>query len=215
VQGSDFVNGALPANLANTCVQIGGVNAFLTYVSATQINFQVPNITPGQPASVVVINGCGTANPVSSAAVPVATAPATPEFLYWVRNPTGQNPVVAVDSVGGYVGSVGLIPGASFTPAKPGDYLTIYAISFGATDPSVAPGVGAPGAASVPNATVTLGSLPLPAANVLYVGASPGTAGLYQVNIQVPTLTDGDYPISVSVGSFSTPAGSYLTIKNN
>jgi len=216
VQASDFVNGALPTNLANTCVQIGGINAFLSFVSATQINFQVPNITPGQLASVVVINGCGTANAVSSAAVSVATAAATPEFLYWVRNPTGQNPVVAVNSVTfGYIGAAGLISGATFTPAKPGDYLTIYGISFGATNPAVAPGIGATGAASVANATVTLGSSQLPAASLLYVGASPGTAGLYQVNILVPAVADGDYPISVSLGSASTAAGGYLSIRNN
>src|SRR6185437_5337612 len=137
VAASDFVNGALPTNLANTCVQVGGVNAFLSYVSATQINFQVPAITPGAQTSVIVVTSCGAANAVSTQPALVNTAGASPEFLYWVRNADGNNPVVAVNSVtSAYVAAPGLITGATFVPAKPGDYLTIYAISFGATNPA-------------------------------------------------------------------------------
>ncbi len=216
VAASDFVNGALPTNLANTCVRTSGVNAFLSYVSPTQINFQVPAIAAGSLASLSVVTSCGTPDALSSQTVLVPTAAATPEFLYWVRNADGNNPVVAVNSVtGAYVAAPGLITGATFVPAKPGDYLTIYAISFGSTNPAGTPGVGAAGAAGLAApATVKLGTSTLAAANVLYVGASPGTAGLYQVNIQVPAMADGDYPIAVSFGEFSTAAGAFLTVKN-
>jgi uncharacterized protein (TIGR03437 family) len=55
----------------------------------------------------------------------------------------------------------------------------------------------------------------LDASSVLYAGVSPGTAGLYQVNIQVPAnLADGDYPITLVLGSFSTPVGGFVTVKN-
>jgi uncharacterized protein (TIGR03437 family) len=149
-------------------------------------------------------------------AISAPTLAATPEFLFWVKNATGTNPVIAVNAVtGAYVGAAGLIPGVSFAPAKPGDYLTIYGISFGATNPAVAPGAAPSAIAPVANATVTFGTSPLPAANLIYVGVSPGTAGLYQVNIQVPAgLADGDYPLTLNLGSFSTPMGAYLTVKN-
>jgi uncharacterized protein (TIGR03437 family) len=53
------------------------------------------------------------------------------------------------------------------------------------------------------------------AANVLYAGVSPGTAGLYQLNMRVPAgLADGDYPISLRLGGFVTPSGGYFTVKN-
>ena len=53
------------------------------------------------------------------------------------------------------------------------------------------------------------------AASVLYAGVSPGTAGLYQLNIRVPAgLADGDYPISLRLGGFVTPSGGYITVKN-
>src|SRR5262249_1503315 len=116
----------------------------------------------------------------------------------------------------GYVGPAGLISGVNFTPAKPGEYLIIYGISFGATNPAFDPGVPPTGigATSTP-VTVTLGGNTLPAANILYAGVSPGTAGLYQLNIQVPTgLADGDYPLVLTVAGASTPGGGYITIKN-
>jgi hypothetical protein len=38
---------------------------------------------------------------------------------------------------------------------------------------------------------------------------------LYQSNIRVPAgLADGDYPISLRLGSFVTPSGGYITVKN-
>jgi uncharacterized protein (TIGR03437 family) len=217
VQSSDLVNGVLPTNLAGTCVQVDNQPAFLTYVSPSQVNIQVPAVRVGANVPVQVITGCGSASPLSGPTITVSTLAATPEFLYWVKNASGKNPVIAVNAVtGAYVAAAGLIAGVAFTPAKPGDYLTIYGVSFGPTNPAVAPGVASPSVASTVNApSVTLGGTPLPAADFLYAGASPGTAGLYQVNIQVPAgLADGDYPIVLNLGSFSTPVGGYLTVKN-
>ena len=195
VQGSDLVNGVLPTNLAGVCVQVDGQPAFLTYVSPGQVNIQVPAVHVGVNVSVQVTTGCGSTSPLVGPAISAPTLAATPEFLFWVKNATGTNPVIAVNAVtGAYVGAAGLIPGVSFTPAKPGDYLTIYGISFGATNPAVAPGAAPSAIAPVANATVTFGTSPLPSANLIYVGVSPGTAGLYQVNIQVPAgLADRDY----------------------
>jgi uncharacterized protein (TIGR03437 family) len=62
---------------------------------------------------------------------------------------------------------------------------------------------------------VTLGTTTLDASAVFYAGVSPGTAGLYQLNIQVPnSIADGDYPLVLTLGTFATPAGGFLTVKN-
>ena len=105
---------------------------------------------------------------------------------------------------------------AAFTPAKPGDILTIYGVSFGPTNPAVPTGQAAANVApSTSTPAVSLGTLNMNAQDVLYAGASPGTPGLYQLNIRVPAnLPDGDYPLSLTLGSFSTPAGAFLTVKN-
>lgn len=217
VQASDLTNGILPTSLAGVCVNVGGQPAYLTYVSPTQINIQIPNVPPAGTASVQVISNCGTASALQSTPLTVGTQPATPEFLFWVKNASGQNPVIAINAVTyAYVGAAGLIPGLTFTPAKPGDILTIYGVSFGPTNPAIAAGASSAVVAQTTNApSVTLGGTPLAASNLLYAGISPGTAGLYQLNIQVPAgLADGDYPIVLTLGGFSTPTGAYLTIKN-
>jgi uncharacterized protein (TIGR03437 family) len=216
VLGSDLVNGILPTNLAGVCVQVDGLPAFLTYVSPAQVNIQVPAVHTGTNVTVQMTTGCGSASPLAGPSISVPSSSATPEFLFWTKTATGANPVIAVNAVtGAYVGAAGLIPGLTFVPAKPGDYLTIYGISFGAANPVVAPGAAPSAIAPVPNANVTFGASALPAANLIYAGVSPGTAGLYQVNLQVPAgLADGDYPLTLNIGAFHTPAGAYLTVKN-
>jgi len=226
VQGSDLVNGNLPTTLAGVCVTVAGVAAPLTYVSPGLINFQVPNVGVGANVDVVVATGCGGANAASSSPQSVASQLASPEFLYWVDNANGKNPVVAVNSLTGeYIGAAGLIPGLTFRPAKPGDYLTIYGISFGRTFPTTTPGTPPAGSAfTLFMPSVMFGSTTLDAKNVLYAGVSPGTAGLYQLNIQVPAgLTDGDYAITLMLGNedlgvflpySSAPVGGFVTVKN-
>jgi uncharacterized protein (TIGR03437 family) len=216
VQPGDMVGGMLPTKLAGTCVQVDGEAGFLTYVSPTQINLQVPAISVAASVNVVVIANCGASNELRSPAVPIRTAAASPEFLYWVYNADGKNPVVAVNSLtGAYVGAPGLIPGLTLTPAKPGDYLTIYAISFGPTNPSFAPGSPPAALANTTNApSVTMGNMTLNQADVLYAGVSPGIAGLYQLNIRVPAnLPDGNQPLTLTLGRFRTPPVGFVTVR--
>ena len=216
VQAGDLVNGVLPTKLAGTCVQVDGYAAFLTYVSPAQINFQVPPVTLDTMVNAVVVANCGASNEARSPAVPIRSAAASPEFLYWVKNADGRDPVVALNALtGAYAGAPGLIPGLTFAPAKPGDILTIYGVSFGPTTPSFAPG-SAPATlgytTNVPG--VTMGTVTLSQADVLYAGVSPGIAGLYQLNIRVPAnLPDGDQPLTLTLGSFQTPSVGFVTVK--
>ena len=217
VQEGDFVQGRLPTKLAGVCVQVGSQLGFLTLVTPTQINFQTPDVQPGTTVNVQVLTNCGAANELKSAAQAVGVQAATPEFLYWVKTANGRNPVIALNAVtGAYVAAEGLIPGLTFVPAKSGDYLIIYGVSFGGTFPAIAPGLPATGLTSTTEkAVVTLGNTVLEAANVLYAGLSPGTAGLYQLNIQLPpNLADGDHQISMQLGAANTPFGGFITVKN-
>jgi hypothetical protein len=85
------------------------------------------------------------------------------------------------------------------SPVKAGEELVVYAIGLGQTDPPMTTGHAATGPATAafevdfnyrPN---TLATRPAPstggtpaASNVVYIGATPGYAGLYQVNFIVP-----------------------------
>ena len=215
VQSTDLVNGSLPNVLDGVCVRVGETPAFMTFVSPGQVNFEVPTVPVTGNVDIRVVVNCGAQNELRSSPVAVPVGAATPEFLYWIKNPDGRNPVIAVNSVtGAYAGPSGAVPGLTLLPAKPGDILTIYVISAGPTAPPVAPGASAAGAARVDGAAVFLDGISLDSAAILYAGASPGTAGLYQLNIQVPPLTDGDHPIVLRVGESSTPTGAFLTIRN-
>ena len=206
VQGSDLYEGSLPIKLANTCVEIGGFRAFLTFVGTGQINFQVPAVPANTTVTARVVANCGTSSETKSSPWTVTTATATPEFLYWTHNTSGRNPVIAVNAVtGAYIGA----PGNSFISAKPGDILTIYCVSLGPTNPAIAPGDAATGIAPLRDIpTVTLGGIVL--TDVLYVGATPTVAGLYQINLRVPALPDGDHTLTIG----NSPTDGFLSIRN-
>jgi uncharacterized protein (TIGR03437 family) len=70
------------------------------------------------------------------------------------------------------------------------------------------PASGGFSTASAP--TVTINNTP---ATVYGAALAPGSAGLYQIAIQVPTtLADGDWPIQATIGSVASPAGSILSV---
>lgn len=188
-----LVNGQLPTNVAGVCVEFGTVPAPIFAVYPTQVNVQVPSVAPGN-VPVQVIANCGTEHAVATPPVSVPAQATAPEFFYFTTTGNGGYPIAAINSLtGGYIGAPGLIGGAAFTPAKPGDYLTLFATGFGATNPAFAPGVLPSGVAKVTApVSITFGGLSLDPSQILYVGLSQ-FAGLYQINIQVPPgVADGN-----------------------
>jgi uncharacterized protein (TIGR03437 family) len=187
VAAQDLRGGSLPTVLENVCVVVGGRKAFLTFVGTNQINYQVPSLGGETTTNLQVIRNCGGVKEGASNRVPVSVARATPELLYWTAGDATSHPVVAVDATTGeWIARPGSVPGLKTRGAKIGDLITIYGISFGPTTPAVEPGQAAAGATVVPNAEVFVNSNPIVGADLLYVGASPGIAGLYQVNIRMP-----------------------------
>ena len=208
LQASDITGGTtMPTNLAQTCVQIGGFPAPLYYVSSNQINAQATAVPTSGSVQVTVIANCGTVGQATSAPFTVQLAASAPEFLYFKNNSVAA---VEVPS-GALVGTAGLVTGANFTLAKPGDTLSIYGVGFGATSPAVPPGILATAATStVGTAVVTIGGI---TATVLYAGLAPGYAGLYQVNLVVPMgVQSGNQPITIQVNGGASPITAYLPI---
>lgn len=198
---SDYVtNGQLPATLTGVTVSIGGQPAYLEYVSPTQINVLAPNVGTGS-TSVTVTTPAGTSNAYS-----IASSQVQPAFFEWPGNY-----VVATDSNYDW-----LIKNGTFStttaPAKPGETVILWGTGFGATTPAAPAGQITPSNLySVNGVVVTVGSVPVTASAT---ALSPGSAGLYQVVIQVPSgLANGDYPIVATVGGVQSPAGVKLTVQ--
>ena len=79
--------------------------------------------------------------------------------------------------------------GSSITeasPAKPGEFVVLYLAGMGSTTVPVATGAAAPAdplAQTQAAPTITLNSAPV---SFLFSGLTPGLAGLYQIDLQVP-----------------------------
>jgi uncharacterized protein (TIGR03437 family) len=211
---SEIVNNELPTNLGGTCVQGGSSQWGLFYVSPGQINALAGDVPSSGTVPVSVITNCGGASPVATPAINVPVAAAAPEFLYFVDNANGQNPVAAIQAVSGaYVGAPGLIAGATFSPAKAGDVLTAFGVGWGATTSSASPGTIASGKATLTSPyLLTLGGK---TADVSYAGLTPGFAGLYQINFTVPSgLAAGNQALLLTVNGVASPTEAFITVSN-
>ncbi len=168
----------LPQSLGGASVTINGLSAPLLYASAGLINAQVPIETPAGPATVMVNNK------VSATLTIAAAAPGIFEIL------PGQAAAVNLN---------GTVNGPS-TPVAAGGEIALYVTGLGAVNPAVADGAAASlTTLSYVNTTVTA-TIGGQAARVIFAGLAPGYAGLYQVNVLVPQLAAGAYPIQISAG---------------
>ncbi len=225
--GTQAVNPALNAAgrvasvLAGLCLEIDGKRAPLFAVFPNQINAQAPHdLAPGQ-ARVEVVRGCGTEAEQRGRAATVEAAAVSPMFFNFVSNANGRNPVAALHGGGpALAGAPGLLPGAVFTPAAPGEYVTLFGTGFGATEPPLE--AGRIPARALPDGlarladtvSFTFDGIAVPPEDVYYAGAAPCCAGLYQLTVRVPpALPDGDAPVIAAVQGVSTPAGPFLTVR--
>jgi hypothetical protein len=97
-------------------------------------------------------------------------------------------------------------------PAKVGNYITLYGTGGGAVTPAVATGNAAPASTvSVTTLDVTASINGVPA-SVIFAGLTPGAVGLLHVDIQVPDLPSGTYPIQIREGGVNSNAPSVAIV---
>ncbi len=92
------------------------------------------------------------------------------------------------------------------SPATAGDVLTVYCAGLGEVQPPLAAGLPAPFGQlenTVNPVTATIGGVP---ADIMFAGLTPGFAGLYQINMTVPSgVTPGDaVPLVLTVAGISS-----------
>jgi uncharacterized protein (TIGR03437 family) len=180
----------LPATLGGVSVKItgggGSVNAYMVFVSASQINAILPSNAPTGDVQIAV-----TYNGVAGQAAPAKVMDSN-FGIFSAAN--GRGPGI----IQNYVSATELPLNTRSAPAQPGQVEILLGTGLG---PITAPDNVAP----------PVGSLPVPvqvlvagkAASVSYSGRMPGVAGVDQINFQVPAdAPAGCYvPVQVKVGN--------------
>lgn len=198
---ADFSKG-LPTSLAGVSATVNNKPAVVFYVSPTQVNVLAPLDDATGPVPVQVTTHFG-----QSPALTPTEAQTSPAFFVILAS-TG-NYVAARHVDFSLLGPAALsVPGAPFTPAKPGELVLLYGTGFGQTSPPITAQTGFGSLPVLP--TVTIGGLPAQVA-----GAAISGAGLYQINVVVPaTAPDGDLPIVAIYNGVSTQTGALITVQH-
>jgi uncharacterized protein (TIGR03437 family) len=206
-----FTNSTAPTSLGGVSVTVGGQRAFVSFVSPTQVNVQVPStVAINQSLSVVLTSKGQTTSPVGfnirrvygGMLAPAAFRVGGRQYVYASKGNTGT------------IVSNGTIPGLAAAPARPGEVLVLFGSGFGDMSP-----FGIPIAGAIPSAlgrlqfpvTVKIGGID---AEVLFGGVVPPFVGLYQFNIVVPPdAPSGDLLMEVTQNNQPIAQTLYLPVQ--
>jgi uncharacterized protein (TIGR03437 family) len=208
--GSNLSSGTASAGAIPLSVTLGGVSVIfngiaapLLYVSAQQINAQLPWEVPSTGAvTVVVTNGTAASAPQS-----VQVGSFSPGLFA-----IGAY-AVAVNPDGSLAAPIGAIPGVPSHPATPGDSLVLWGSGFGAVSPPAVTGnnsLDTLRTATTPP-TVTIAGI---AAPVTFAGLSPQFVGVYQINVTMPSTqpSAGSAQIQIQAGGVASAVPTSIAI---
>ncbi len=231
-------DGKLATTLGDACLMMNGEALPIFAVTPGQINAQVSANKAFGPASFTVVANCGSAAALTSAplslespaprnltsGVEMVTVEATTP-AFFIFNPVAANGFIAARfNATATQAAVAVAPAGMFNdqygpsrPASPGDIILLYGTGWGETTAGLTTGELASAAAQVllPEASpkITLGGIQLAAEDLIYVGVTPGTAGLYQAAIRIPANAQaGNQQVVLTVYGKSTPVGPVIPI---
>ena len=197
VTAADIVNNTLPVELNSTRVYVMNSPAPLLYVSVGQVNFLIPgNQLDGDVQIRVVREG------LTGPEVTVTLVDAAPALF---QTAVGY-------AIAAHLDNSLIAPGS---PAQAGEIIVVYACGLGRTLPNPAPGAIPQSAAVIQRLSdlkVYLGGAAIEPASILYAGLTPGSAGLYQINLVLPDNPGTDPEIRVAIADQSSPAGLKLAM---
>jgi uncharacterized protein (TIGR03437 family) len=214
-----------PTTLGGASVTINGKPAYLWVAvpkaigNTDQINVQAPDDTATGTVSVTVTN---TTNGTATSSVTLATVAPSFSVLGDAAN-HAAGVILTPDGSGSQAGGVYDIDGPAGTslgyptrPVKAGEFLLLYGVGFGPTNPAIPAGkpYSGPsnGAPMTDTLQLTIGGVPIPQANILFSGISG--QGLYQFTIKVPPgLGTGDQSLQAMVAGVQTPTGVVIALQ--
>jgi uncharacterized protein (TIGR03437 family) len=195
----DFVNGRGPTAMEGVSVTINGQPTFISYVSPTQLNVQIPaNVPTGLPLPVRVTHRGVQSNDFRLSVVDQAGGLLAPgafkvgdkQFAAAIRPGAG---LVFISN--------GSIPGLPAAPAVKGETLVFYGTGFGligGSTTSLGGDIAVGTSRILAPVQFKIGGA---VAQVSYAGLTPGLVGLYQFNVVVPEgSASGDVELEVSQG---------------
>lgn len=197
---ADFLNNQMPVQLDGVGVAVNGKNAYVWYVSPSQVNVLTsPDAVQGLVNVVVTNNG------TSSQTYAAQAQALSPSFFVF----DGTH-VAATHLDGTDIGATTLYPGLT-TPAKPGETIVIYGNGFGATSTQVVGGAITQSGNLAPMPVITIGGIK---ANVRFAGLN-GAPGEFQFNVDVPlNVPDGDQPVTATYKGVATQVGALLAVQH-
>ncbi len=200
----------LSTTLNGTSVLFNGILAGLDFVSAGQINAQLPwNVLPtGTSGTVTVMVNTPDG---SSAPIQVQVGQYSPG-IYSI--PPGGGYAIAINADGSIAAPAGAIPGYPTHPAKVGDALVVYANGLGAVNIAAANGAASLDATrtTVTTPVVLIGGQ---SAQVLFSGLTPQFPGVNQLNVVVPQVSIGNsVSIQVQEGGITSSNQVVIAIGN-
>lgn len=156
----------------------------LLYISATQINFQTPFEVAGRTSVAVVVDNNGLQSQPETVAI-AAAAPGV--FTFSQNRAVAQNQDFSLNT--------------ATNPALRGSALIVYLTGHGGVTPSVSTGQAAPANPLSLVSGAASASIGGAAAQVLFLGLTPGLVGVAQANVLVPAeAPSGDQILLLSIG---------------
>lgn len=192
--------GLIDTTLANTQVLFDGRAAPLVYVSANQISAIVPYAVAGRSATTVQVNNNGKL----TNSLGLAVANAAPALF--TAASSGRGPAAILNENGSF--------NSASNPAARGSIVVLFGTGEGATTPAGVDGKLTAAPLPKPTQPVVL-RIGDQVANLEYIGGAPGlVAGLLQLNARVPdNLAAGEVPVTLQIGSVSSPRSATVFIK--
>jgi uncharacterized protein (TIGR03437 family) len=186
----------IPTIFNGTYALIGPYQAPLYFLSNGQLNVQIPSeLDTSQQYPILV-----SVNNALSLPDTVDFAPATPGVLSNLDGPEPPSVQNGAHIKAQHNADFSLVTSAN--PAKPNEYIIMYVVGMGATNPKVASGQAAPDVEPLARVTVQpTVTVDNQQANIAYAGLTPRSVGLYQVVFQVPSnARSGDLDVVLKQG---------------
>lgn len=200
VSEADIHDNVLPTILPGTgvSVYINRIRAHMFYVSPSQLNVLIPaDARPGPAQLQVVLDN------VLGPSINLTLAASAPALFQY-----GEHTAIAVHADGRLL--------SDEAPGTAGEDVVLYATGLGQTVPSAIYGVIPRAAALIADAPlfrVLLDGVAVDPSRVSYVGAAPGFAGLYQINLKLPDSIGSNPEIRLQTTDAISPAGIQLRVQ--